>query len=195
VALLAAVYAHPFLALWINPAMAQNAPLMQLFLVAVIPQVIAVHVQMSIGMNRIKVIALAALAGALVNLPLSYVLTQRFGVSGVIWGTVLTTLISNLAVPGVYVFRVLKVQPRLFVLHTLGAPLCGALALLIAAWGINQVGSAEPVGTTIARRSLPLLIHLVLASLAYLVGYLAVPFGRADFTALLQRILKRSPST
>ena len=44
---------------------------MRLFLVATIPLVLSVPVQMSIGLNNIKVIGLAALAGSLLNLPIS----------------------------------------------------------------------------------------------------------------------------
>ena len=44
------------------------------------------------------------------NLPISCYLTARLGVAGVIWGTVLTTLFSNLLVPGFYVFRVLEIR-------------------------------------------------------------------------------------
>ena len=86
---------------------------MRLFLLAAIPLVLSVLVQMSIGLNKIKVIALSALAGSVVNLPVSCYLTARLGVSGVIWGTVLTTLFSNLLVPGIYVFRVLEIDPRI----------------------------------------------------------------------------------
>ncbi len=67
---------------------------------------------MAIGLNKIEVIALAALAGSLVNLPISCYLTYHIGVAGVIWGTVLTTFVSNLLVPGVYVFHVLKINLR-----------------------------------------------------------------------------------
>ena len=75
---------------------------------------------MAIGMNKIKVIALAALAGA--DQPADQLfLTLRIGVAGVIWGTVLTTLFSNLLVPGIYVFRVLRSGWRP-PWRTLGAP-------------------------------------------------------------------------
>ena len=104
VGLLAWIYAAPFLSLWIGDRqwdaierlgydLADVARLMRLFLVAAIPLVLSVPVQMSIGLNKIKVIALAALAGSLVNLPISCYLTARLGVAGVIWGTVLTTLV------------------------------------------------------------------------------------------------------
>ena len=111
---------------------------MRLFLMAAIPLVLSVPVQMAIGLNKIKVIALAALAGSLVNLPISCYLTARLGVSGVIWGTVLTTLFSNLLVPGVYVFRELKIDPRTYLKRTLSAPLAGAAALVAATWGTAQ---------------------------------------------------------
>src|SRR5262249_34296240 len=73
--LLAWIYASPFLLLWIGERQWSEmhawgydikdvAPLMRLFLVATIPLVLSVHVQMSIGLNNIKVIALAALTGA-----------------------------------------------------------------------------------------------------------------------------------
>ena len=48
------------------------------------------------------------------NLPLSCYLTARLGVAGVIWGTVLTTMFSNLLVPGIYVFRVLEIDLRTY---------------------------------------------------------------------------------
>ena len=38
--------------------------------------------------------------------------------AGVIWGTVLTTLFSNLLVPGIYVFRVLEIDPRTYLKRT-----------------------------------------------------------------------------
>ena len=84
---------------------------MQLFLTAAIPLILSVPVQMAIGINKIEVIALAALAGSLINLPISCYLTYHIGVAGVIWGTVLTTFFSNLLVPGLYVFHVLEINP------------------------------------------------------------------------------------
>src|SRR5262249_29313101 len=113
VGLLAWIYAGPVLSLWIGDRLgydaSREAPLMRLFLAATLPLALSVPVQMAIGLNKIKVIALAALAGSMVNLPLSCYLAKRLEVSGVIWGTVLTTLFSNLLVPGVYVFRELKI--------------------------------------------------------------------------------------
>ena len=52
---------------------------MRLFLVAALPLVLSVPVQMAIGLNKIKVIALAALAGSLVNLPFSCYLDRAAG--------------------------------------------------------------------------------------------------------------------
>ena len=62
--LLAAIYARPFLEIWVEkPEFVQAAPLMRLFLIAALPLVLSVLVQMAIGVNAIKVIALSALLG------------------------------------------------------------------------------------------------------------------------------------
>ena len=190
--LLAAVYAAPFLTLWVGdkltgyPDAKAVAPLLRLFLVATIPLILSVPVQAAFGMNRVKFVALAALGGALVNLPLSYFLTLRLGVSGVIWGTVLTTLFSNLLIPGVYVFRVLDVRPRIFLRRTLSAPACGAFALLAAAAAANVAFPLHPSpkGGMSPARWAPLVLHLTFCCLAFAAGYLASPVGRADLAEI-----------
>ena len=198
VALLAWIYAAPFLQLWVGavfpPAkVPELAGLLRLFLVATLPLVLSVYVQMAIGMGKIEVVAISALAGALVNLPVSYYLTVRMGTcAGVIWGTVLTTLISNGLAPGIYVFRVLEVRASTFLSRTLGAPLAGALALMAATSALRLAWSASPVGLTLVSRSAPLVAHLAVGCLAYLGGYLAVPAGRADARVLLSKVLRRT---
>jgi O-antigen/teichoic acid export membrane protein len=191
VALLAWIYAEPFLSLWVGDQFgyvaAEAAPLLQLFLIAALPIVIAVQAQMAIGMNRIEVIALAALAGSLVNLPVSYVLTRHYGVVGVIWGSVLTTFFSNLLVPGIYVFRVLDIRPETYMKRTLCAPLAGAALLVAVTWVCRLVSPPTLHGSTVLSRSLPLLGHLSIGCLAYGAGYLLVPVGRADAVRLVRR--------
>jgi O-antigen/teichoic acid export membrane protein len=195
VGLLAWIYAAPFLSLWIGSRLGYDAtgvaPLMRLFLVAAIPLVLSVPVQMSIGMDKVRVIALAALAGSVVNLPVSCYLTWLLGVQGVIWGTVLTTLFSNLLVPGVYVFRVLKIEPWLYLKRTLGAPLAGGAALMAVACLLRLLMPITFPGTALLTRAVPLLIHLSAATLAYAAGYLLVPTGRGDFVELTGKLFRR----
>lgn len=195
VGLLAWIDAGPFLSLWFGRRLgydaAAAAPLMRLFLVAAIPLVLAIPIQVAIGTGRIRVIAVAALAGSLINLPVSCFLAARLGVAGVIWGTVLTTLFSNLLVPGLYIFRVLDIEPRAYLLRSLAAPLTGAVALTSTA---RMWGSLWPVtcpGAEMANRPLPLAMHLGVCLLAYLGGYLLVPAGRSDLVALVAK-LRRS---
>jgi len=201
VALLAWVYAGPFLTLWVGNELgydaARHAGLLRLFLVATIPLVLSVPVQMVIGMNRPKVIGVAALAGAMVNLPLSYVLTVKLGVAGVIWGTVLTTLFSNLLVPGVYAARVLEVRPRRFLVRTLSAPAAGGLALVAAAAALRWAWplAPRPTGGLSLLRWLPLAAHLAIGCLAYGAGYLAVPVGRADLVEFAGRLWRGAGAT
>lgn len=197
VALLAWIYAGPFLTLWVGDDLgydaARVAPLMRLFLIATIPLVLAVQVQMAIGMNKIGVIAVAALAGSLFNLPISYYLTLKLGVAGVIWGTVLTTLFSNFLVPGAYVFRVLDIQWKTYLTRTLAPPLAGAAALVAVTWIGRTWFPIVLQGGTPLTQSPPLLIHLTVGCLAYLAGYLIVPKGREDLDLILRKFRNRVP--
>lgn len=205
IALLAAIDASPFLSLWMGPAYAAHAGLLRLFLIALLPLVLSVLVQTCIGLGQIRVIALAALIGSLVNLPLSYFLTVRIGVAGVIWGTVLTTLVSNLLVPGAFAFRALDVRLRSFIARTLSAPLSGAVALgltcyllrrngfdpdPLGAWASSLSSGVEGRAAQIAR-ALPFLFDLTAGCLAYAAGYLAAPNGRADARTVLTALRRR----
>jgi O-antigen/teichoic acid export membrane protein len=200
VVLLALVYAGPFLSLWAKQIANRDASdfawLMRLFLVATAPLLIAVHVQATIGMGKIRTIAIAALVGSLVNLPISYALTVRLGnASGVIWGTVLTTLFSNLLVPGIYAFRALEIRPTTYLVRTLGPPLAGALALLAVTWVFHRwlpvpAASNAPASS----RLFFLLIHLAAGVLAYVAGYMATPVGRADSTQMIGWLRARRAS-
>ena len=159
VGLLGWIYAGPFLSLWVGNRLGYDAAsdgyLMQLFLTAALPLVLSVPVQMAIGINKIEVIALAALGGSLLNLPISCYLTSRIGVAGVIWGTVLTTFFSNLIVPGLYVFRVLEIDLRTYLRRTLCPPLTGAVALISATWLIRQFVPVVWPGTILWVRAFP----------------------------------------
>jgi hypothetical protein len=146
---------------------------------------------MSIGINKLEVIALAALAGSLVNLPISCYLTARLGVAGVIWGTVLTTMFSNLLVPGIYVFRTLRIDPRVYLQRTLSAPMAGAVALIAATWVLRLVVPVTGAGPTRWTRALPLLVHLSIGSLAYIAGYVLIPAGRRDLAELAAKLRRR----
>ena len=192
VTLLAFLYASPFLNLWVGPEYEPYAPLLQLFLVATLPLVFSVHTQMAIGMGKVKVLAISAMAGALVNLPLSYFLTRRIGVGGVIWGTVLTTLFSNLLVPGLHVFKVLAIDGRTFLLRTLSAPLSGGLALIAATTACRLVLPAHPGYARGWPRYVPFVTNLGVGVIAYASAYVVTPAGRSDLTLLGRKLRRRS---
>jgi len=195
IGLLGWIYAGPFLSLWVGNRLghdaANEAYLMQLFLIAAVPLILSVPVQMAIGMNKIEVIALAALGGSLINLPISCYLTYHIGMAGVIWGTVLTTFFSNLLVPGLYVFRVLEIDPRTYLKRTLSPPLTGAAALILLTWLLRRVMPVTYPGTALYSRAFPLLFHLVAGTLAYAVGYLLAPSGRGDLSELWGKLRQR----
>lgn len=200
VGLMAFLYAGPFLELWVGAqftgkdgeyTIPELTRLMRLFLIAGLPLLIAVHVQVATGLGRLAVIAIAAIVGAVINLPLSYVLTLQMGISGVIWGTVLTTLFSNLLIPAVYTFRILDMRLGAYVQRTLLAPASGAALLLLTSWALHEFGfSAAPTLTHPVLRLIPFALHLGIGSLAFSVGYAAVPAGRSDLLRLVRRFRK-----
>jgi O-antigen/teichoic acid export membrane protein len=202
VGLLAWIYARPFLSLWLGDRqwkamdelgydLMDVSWLMRLFLTAAIPLVLSVPVQMSIGLNKVKVIGLSALAGSLFNLPISCFLTARLGVAGVIWGTILTTLFSNFLVPGIYVFRALEIDPRTYLRRTLIAPLTGATALIVMTWVLRHLMPFPVAGAAPWSRALFLAFHLSAGTIAYIIGYLTLPVGRADLRELALRLRRR----
>ena len=191
VTLLAGIYAAPFLGLWVGPTFVPHAWMLQLFLVATLPLGLQVIGQMALGMGYLKIPALASIAGALINLPLSYFLTRRVGVSGVIWGTVLTTLVSNLLIPGAYFFRALEIRPATFLARTLAAPIAGVLALVPACYAFRLVLPPDPVGAGALGRLGPFLVNLAVGCLAYLGGYLLAPTGRDDLRSLARTVSRR----
>ena len=192
VAFLAWIYAPPFLSLWMDPSYREAAWLMRLFLIAVLPLSISVLVQMAIGMGDVKFIAITALFGALINLPLSYMLCSTTqSVSGVIWGTVLTTLFSNLLIPAVHLRRVLDVRLKEFASRSLAAPMCGCLAIGAVALALQLVLPAELPDASRMMRAALLGTHLSVGCLAFAAGYLAVPAGRGDWSMLVNRLRPR----
>jgi hypothetical protein len=106
-------------------------------------------------------------------------------------GTVLTTLVTNLLIPGVYLFRLLEIRLSTFVTRTLGPPMAGAALLMPVAWVCSTIVPPEPTGTTLISRSAALVLNLSLCVVAYLLGYLAVARGRSDLVAFVRQIRQR----
>ena len=103
-----------------------------------------------------------------------------------VWGTVLTTLFSNLLVPGFYAARVLDIRPRRFLVRTLSARPPGAWRWSrrprpCAAWPL----APTPGGGLSLLRWLPLAAHLA-------VGCLAAPAGRADLIEVAGKLRRRA---
>ena len=109
-----------------------------------------------------------------------------------IWGTVLTTLVSNLLIPGIYVVPRPGDPPA-------DLPDAGPWAPpgRGRAAGRRHLGlppgrpHRAAAGATLLVRSLPLLAHLTVGCLAYLAGYLLVPAGRGDLAALARKLRLR----
>ena len=165
---------------------------MRLFLVAALPLVLSVPVQMSIGLNKIKVIALAALAGSLVNLPISCYLTARLGVVGRDLGHRADDALLEPA--GARHLRLPRAGDR---------PADLPEADPERAAGRRRRAGRGHLGPAVAdagRRPRPAAglahdaarsLHLAAGTVAYLAGYLLVPAGRGDLAELAARLRRR----
>ncbi len=182
VALLAWIDAAPFLTVWVGPQFAKEAPLLRLFLIAAVPLALAIPVQVAIAGGRLRFIAVSSLIRALVNLPLSYYLTIKIGVAGVIWGSVATVLVSNVAMPAIFLIRTSEIRPGAFLARSLAAPLSGAFAMVLVTWACGT-----PSGVW------PLIIHLTAWSIAYIAGYMAEPTGRGDILRVVGKMARGEP--
>jgi hypothetical protein len=75
--------------------------------------------------------------------------------------------------------------------RTLGAPLAGGTALILSTWLLRYFMPVRYPGTALWVRSLPLILHLSMGSIAYIGGYLLVPAGRGDLLELAGKLLRR----
>ncbi len=84
------VLAERFIRVWIGPEYIYTANLARLFVVSVfIDAMIAVGQRMLIGIGRVKPIIWISFVSVTVNLVFSVILTLKFGVAGVLWGTLI----------------------------------------------------------------------------------------------------------
>ncbi len=183
-ALLAGIYAGPFLSLWVGPHYAPYAPMLQLFLVATLPLMLWVHAQMAIGMGRAE-LARAPPAGRVAGEPAAELFSD--GPTGRLRGDLgngTDDPVFKLAGTGRLALPIAPGPTLELPVPDAQRPLLGAVLLIAATWVCRALLSPDPSGTTLATRSLPLVIHLTLGTLAYLAGYLAAPVGRADLAAL-----------
>src|SRR5262249_7094198 len=98
---------------------------------------------------------------------------------------------SNLLVPGLYVFRVLEIDPRIYLKRTLSSPMAGAAALVLVTWALRSLMPVTYPGTAPWTRALPLLLHLGVGTIAYFVRYPLAPVGRGDLAELVAKLRRR----
>ena len=99
----------PIIALWVGPSVTPPFPLLIGFGIWVVLSTVGNAVAMLLnGAHEIRMQAAAAAVMAIVNLTLSIWLTSRFGVAGVIWGTVIAYSVFVLVPMALYVPGVLR---------------------------------------------------------------------------------------
>lgn len=167
----AIVMAEPALYVWMGAEYAANAAMCQLLLLTYSIGVPFVVVANSIiGKGDVKAISLLGLITAAINLAISVILVQKYGLLGVILGTTISYIIMA-PVNAVIFFKILK-QPFMPFLTRVMAPVYATNWLLgTAVWfGLVQLLGGEP-------RLIPTIIVLFAGSLIIIAGsfLLAIP--------------------
>ena len=68
----------------------------------------------------------------------------------------------------------------------------GACALVSVTWLLRQILPITYPGTALWTRATPLVIHLLMGTLAYAGGYILIPSGRGDFNEVTRKLMRRS---
>ena len=90
-------YADAIVVRWMGPEFAESVPLLRILLLAVLFSSIQLNAANVLGMTgEHRLVAFAMGGSAVLNLILSIVLIQRFGLTGVALGTLLATLVAEL---------------------------------------------------------------------------------------------------
>jgi hypothetical protein len=67
----------------------------------------------------------------------------------------------------------------------------GAAVLVVVTWLLREVMPVTYPGSTLATRAIPLLVHLMVGTLAYGAGYMLAPSGRRDLSEVSSKLLRR----
>jgi O-antigen/teichoic acid export membrane protein len=149
-------YADAIVVRWMGQEFAESVPLLRILLVAVLFSSVQLNAANVLGMSgEHRFVAFAMGGSAVLNLVLSIVLVQTFGLTGIALGTLLATLVAELLLVVPRACREQGLRPREFLRNSIWptmpalVPALGAAALMAYAqppsnfgWIILQGGTA-----------------------------------------------------
>jgi O-antigen/teichoic acid export membrane protein len=166
-------YADNVVLLWMGEDFADAIPVLRILLLAILLTIIQLNPANVISMNgQHRFIAYAVAASALLNLALSIVLIQYFGLNGVAFGTLAATLIVEMFVIVPRACRSRGVGTWTFFRRAVGPALPPLIPALAVAWGLEYL---QPVDGF-----LWLLLEGATAALVYLAVFAATALSSEE---------------
>jgi O-antigen/teichoic acid export membrane protein len=141
ITLAAIVFARPLIELWVGVEYTHLTGATRLFLsYPILVSVHAIGLTMVVGLGRLRTVTRLSAAAIVLNLVLSVVLARRYGLIGVVWGTVVGYAV--LWIPYLRtILRTFRVSGREFVAETIAPNIPGSIAQL--AVGLALVGAVS----------------------------------------------------
>ena len=176
-AVITGFWAEDFYRLWLgkNYVIGSEYPsvalLFQILLVAMIARFLpGISSQVLLGSVRVKPLAILVFAEAMSNAFLSIVLIRNYGLVGVAWATLVSTLVFHSFILPIIVGWQLDVALRDYIRLVALKPIVVALALSLAVSWIRQLGHPKSFTELIAQGALALLVAAPLALFVGLTG-------------------------
>lgn len=153
-------FASPLVHAWMGPSFDGSlAPLYALAVASVVLVGLGPVGNILLGTGRHRLVALASLAEALINVALSLLLVRRWGLAGVALGTAIPVLAMNLLVLLPAGCRSLDVRLGQFARGAAGPALLSALPAAVLAWLLRAYASPVSLLAVVAEGALVGLVY------------------------------------
>ena len=165
------VLGRPILTVWVGSEYASSAPLVRLLALTYLIDVLAWPPSTVLqGIGRHKLLAKLSLASALLNIPLTIVLTIKYHLVGAAWATLLSTATFTMGFVLPYSLRQLAIGARELLKETIVPALVPVLPMALALYVMRRLFSAASIFSILSISAT--------AALVYGLGYLAL--GASD---------------
>ncbi|NCA70020.1 MAG: hypothetical protein EOM91_07915 [Sphingobacteriia bacterium] len=132
-------YSEPFILIWMGDEFAEAVPILRILLVAMLLACVQLNAANVLGMTgKHRFVAFAMAGSALLNLALSILLVQSFGLIGIAFGTLIATLVIELTLVVPRACRDQGVSPLVFARRAIWPTLPALLPALATAWLLAQ---------------------------------------------------------
>ncbi len=160
--LLLFIHTPAIINLWVGEDFIESADLLRILLVAVLFTSVQLNAANVLGMTGYhRFVAFSMAASALLNLLLSLVLIQFFGLTGVAVATLVAAFIVEMLVIIPRAVRVQNISLKDFLAKVIWPVMPAVLPMLIIVWGLNAWQQADTIGWVVLQSFIAGLVYLL----------------------------------